>query len=125
MFYSRRVKNEVTGEDETKTEILNSAKEYQPEEVFTKIKEYSKDRKFIESIEAIVKLNVDPTKGDQMIRGTCVLPAGTGKEVRVCVFADNEFHEELKNVGADMIGDDQVLTDIQNGIINFDKIICT
>ena len=95
MFYSRKVKNEVTGEDETKTEILNSAREYQPEEVFTKIKEYSKDRKFIESIEAIVKLNVDPTKGDQMIRGTCVLPAGTGKEVRVCVFADNEFHEEL------------------------------
>ena len=60
-----------------------------------------------------------------MIRGTCVLPAGTGKEVRVCVFADNEFHEQLKEVGADMIGDDSVLTDIQNGVINFDKIICT
>lgn len=60
-----------------------------------------------------------------MIRGTCILPAGTGKEVRVCVFADNEFHEELKAVGADIIGDDQIFTDIQNGIINFDKIICT
>jgi large subunit ribosomal protein L1 len=41
-----------------------------------------------------------------MIRGTCVLPAGTGKEVRVCVFADGEFHDQLKEVGADLIGDD-------------------
>lgn len=106
MFYSRKTKNDVTGEDEEVTEILNSAKEYQPEEVFNKIKEFSKDRKFIESVEAIVKLNVDPTKGDQMIRGTCVLPAGTGKEVRVCVFADGEFHEQLKEIGADVIGDD-------------------
>jgi len=106
MFYTRKSKNEVTGEDEEVTEILNAAKVYQPEEIFTKIKEYSKDRKFIESIEAIVKLNVDPTKGDQMIRGTCVLPAGTGKEVRVCVFADGEFHEQLKEIGADVIGDD-------------------
>lgn len=106
MFYSRKTKNDVTGEDEEVTEILNSSKEYQPEEVFNKIKEFSKDRKFIESVEAIVKLNVDPTKGDQMIRGTCVLPAGTGKEVRVCVFADGEFHEQLKEIGADVIGDD-------------------
>ena len=125
MFYTRKSINEATGEDEKSTEILSSSKEWQPEEIFSKIKEFSKDRKFIESVEAIVKLNVDPTKGDQMIRGTCVLPAGTGKEVRVCVFADNEFHEQLKEIGADVIGDDQVLTDIQNGIINFDKIICT
>jgi large subunit ribosomal protein L1 len=44
-------------------------------------------------VEAIIKLNVDPTKGDQMIRGTCILPAGTGKETKVCVFADKEFHD--------------------------------
>ena len=79
----------------------------------------------METIEAIVKLNVDPTKGDQMIRGTCILPAGTGKEVRVCVFADGEFHQQLKEVGADIIGDEHVLNDISNGILNFDKIICT
>ena len=64
MFYTRKSINEVTGEDEKTTEILSSSKEWQQEEIFTKIKEYSKDRKFIESIEAIVKLNVDPTKGD-------------------------------------------------------------
>jgi len=64
MFYTRKSINEVTGEDEKSTEILSSSKEWQQEEIFTKIKEYSKDRKFIESVEAIVKLNVDPTKGD-------------------------------------------------------------
>lgn len=125
MFYSRKSKNEVTGEDEEKTEIMNSKKEYQPEEIFKKVKEFSKERNFTETMEAIIKLNVDPTKGDQMIRGTCILPAGTGKEVRVCVFADNEFHAQLKEVGADIIGDDSIFTDIQNGTINFDKIICT
>jgi len=51
-----------------------------------------------------VKLNVDPTRGDQMIRGTCVLPSGTGREVRVCVFAASDFHAELEAVGADIIG---------------------
>jgi len=60
-----------------------------------------------------------------MIRGTCVLPAGTGKEVKVCVFADPEFHSELTAAGADVIGDEQVMTDIGNGKIEFDKIICT
>ena len=85
----------------------------------------SKERKFDESVELIVKLGVDPTKGDQMIRGTCILPAGTGKEIKVCVFADGEFHQELKAVGADVIGNDQTLQDIANGKIDYDKIICT
>lgn len=60
-----------------------------------------------------------------MIRGTCILPAGTGKELKICVFADNEFKDALLANGADIIGNDQVLTDIANGIINFDKLICT
>ena len=64
MFYTRKSKNELTGEDEEKTEIMNSAQVYQPEEIFKKIKEYSKERKFTETMEAIIKLNVDPTKGD-------------------------------------------------------------
>ena len=52
------------------------------------MKELSKEREFKESVEAIIRLNVDPRQGDQNIRGTCVLPAGTGKTVKVCVFAD-------------------------------------
>lgn len=60
-----------------------------------------------------------------MIRGTCILPAGTGKEIRVCVFADADFHAQLREAGADIIGDDNILTNIANGEIAFDKIICT
>ena len=66
----------------------------------------SKSRNFRETIDTIIKLNVDPTKGDQMIRGTVNLPAGTGKEIRVCVFADKVYHDELREAGADVIGDD-------------------
>ena len=60
-----------------------------------------------------------------MIRGTCVLPAGTGKSIRVCVFADNEFHKDLVEAGADLIGNDDVLNNISKGEVPFDKIICT
>jgi large subunit ribosomal protein L1 len=63
-------------------------KELSCKEAILKIKEVSKERKFKESVEAIIRLNVDPRQGDQNIRGTCVLPAGTGKQVKVCVFAD-------------------------------------
>ena len=60
-----------------------------------------------------------------MIRGTCVLPAGTGKEVKICVFADQEFHPRLLEAGADFIGTDQIISEIADGTITFDKIICT
>ena len=65
---------------------------YKEDEVIPVVKEMSKKRGFTESLELILKLNVDPTQGDQNIRGTCVLPAGTGKEVKICVFANSEFH---------------------------------
>lgn len=100
-------------------------KEFDAADIFKRAKEISKERKFEESFEVIVKLNVDPTQGDQNVRGTCVLPAGTGKEVKVCVFAGEEFHEECKAQGADFIGTDQILKDIGEGIIPFDKIIAT
>ena len=59
------------------------------------------------------------------MRGTCVLPAGTGQEVKVCVFAGDEFHEDLLSQGADFIGDDNILKEMGEGVINFDKIIAT
>ena len=60
------------------------------------------------------------------MRGTCILPAGTGKEVRVCVFTGEELHEEIKKQGADVIGNEQVLKDIGEGAtMPFDKIIAT
>ena len=122
MFYKQKVVNQG---DSDKYEVINTNKELAPEKVFDTLGQVSKERKFDESVEAIIKLNVDPTKGDQMIRGTCVLPAGTGKDIKVCVFADNEFHKELLEVGADFIGTDQTLAAIANGEVPFDKIICT
>jgi large subunit ribosomal protein L1 len=74
-----------------------------------KIKDISKERKFKEAVELILKLNVDPKQGDQNIRGTCVLPAGIGKEIRVCVFADKEREQAVKEAGADIFGTDEVL----------------
>ena len=122
MFYKQKI---VSQADSDKFDIINTKNEFKPEQAFDKLSQISKERKFDESVEAIIKLNVDPTKGDQMIRGTCVLPAGTGKAVKVCVFADNEFHKDLLEVGADFIGSDQILADIANGEVPFDKIICT
>ena len=105
--------------------MVNTGKEYDPAEVFNKVKEFSKERQFDESVDVVVKLNVDPTRGDQNIRGTCILPNGTGKEIRVCVFADKEFHNDLKEAGADIIGSEQIISEIAEGNINFDKILCT
>lgn len=123
MFYKSKSGNENMSLHDVN--VVPGKSEYKIEEAFGRIKEASKERKFDETVDVMVKLNVDPTKGDQMIRGTCVLPAGTGKEVKVCVFADPEFHDQLAAVGADVIGDDQIMTDIGNGKIEFDKIICT
>ena len=81
-------------------------KEYPVNEVFTAARNSGKERKFVESYEVILQLNVDPKYFDQNVRGTCILPAGTGNEVKVCVFSGNEFHEEVKTAGADVIGDD-------------------
>lgn len=68
---------------------------------------------------------MDPTQGDQNVRGTCVLPAGTGKEVKVAVFADPQFTEQLQALNTDIIGDENLLKDIEKGLIAFDKIIAT
>ena len=62
-------------------------------EAIERAKEVSKERNFKESMDAIIQLNVDPTKGDQNVRGTCIMPAGIGKEVKVCVYAGVEMHE--------------------------------
>ena len=109
----------------SKTIKLAQQKSYEPMEVFTEMGKLSKERQFVESVDTIIKLNVDPTKGDQMIRGTCILPEGTGKSVKVCVFASSEVHEDLIAVGADIIGNDQTLLDIANGKIEFDKLLCS
>ena len=84
-----------------------------------------KSAKFDETVEIALKLNVDPRHADQMVRGSVVLPAGTGKTVRVAVIAKDAKADEAKAVGADIVGSDELVEDIQKGIMNFDVLIAT
>jgi large subunit ribosomal protein L1 len=84
-----------------------------------------KSAKFDESVEIALKLNVDPRHADQMIRGAVVLPNGTGKTVRVAVFAKGLKMDEAKAAGADVVGNDDLAEAIQAGNINFDVLIAT
>lgn len=81
--------------------------------------------KFKESIDIAVNLGVDPRKSDQVVRGASVLPAGTGKTVRVAVFAQGANAEAAKEAGADIVGFDDLAAEIQGGNLNFDVVIAT
>jgi large subunit ribosomal protein L1 len=81
--------------------------------------------KFDETIELAMNLNVDPRKSDQNIRGVTQLPAGTGKTLRVAVFAKGPKAEEAQKAGADIVGDEDLAEKIQAGEINFDRCIAT
>lgn len=81
--------------------------------------------KFDETVEIAIKLGVDPRHADQMVRGSVVLPHGTGKPVRVAVFAKGIKADEAKKAGADIVGDDDLANNIKNGVIDFDILIAT
>ena len=81
--------------------------------------------KFDETIELAVNLGVDPRHADQMVRGVCELPNGTGRTVRVAVFAKGPKAEEAKKAGADVVGAEDLMEQVQGGKINFDKVIAT
>lgn len=81
--------------------------------------------KFDETIEIAMNLNVDPRKSEQNIRGVTQLPAGTGKTLRVAVFAKGPKAEEARKAGADIVGDDDLAEKVQAGEINFDRCIAT
>jgi large subunit ribosomal protein L1 len=81
--------------------------------------------KFDETVEIALNLNVDPRHADQMIRGSVVLPNGTGKSVRVAVFAKDAKADEAKVAGADIVGSTELIEQIQEGNINFDTVIAT
>jgi large subunit ribosomal protein L1 len=80
---------------------------------------------FDESIDVAVRLGVDPRKADQMVRGTVALPSGTGKDVRVAVFAAGESADEARKAGADIVGADDLAAEIEGGKFDFDVAIAT
>ena len=82
-------------------------------------------KKFDETVDVACRLGIDPAKSDQLVRGTVVLPHGTGKKVRVLVFAKSEKHKEAESSGADFVGGDDLVEKIQGGWMEFDRIIAT
>src|SRR6266545_1158460 len=81
--------------------------------------------KFDETIEIAMNLGVDPRHADQMVRGVCTLPNGSGRKVRVGVFAKGAKAEEAKKAGADVVGAEDLVEQVQKGVIEFDRCIAT
>jgi large subunit ribosomal protein L1 len=103
---------------------IDVTKEYSVDEAMKTLKEL-KSANFDETVEVALNLNVDPRHADQMIRGSVVLPNGTGKTVRVAVFAKDAKADEAKAAGADLVGAADLIEDIQAGKIDFDIVIST
>ncbi len=81
--------------------------------------------RFDESVDVAVRLGVDPKHADQMVRGALVLPHGTGKNVRVLVFAKGEKAKEAEEAGADIVGADELVAKVSNGFLDFDTVVAT
>ncbi|GAA3764007.1 large subunit ribosomal protein L1 [Spinactinospora alkalitolerans] len=81
--------------------------------------------KFDPTVEIALRLGVDPRKADQMVRGTVNLPHGTGKTARVLVFATGDRAEQARAAGADYVGDDDLVEEIQKGFLDFDAVVAT
>ena len=105
-------------------EKIDSTRTYAVIDAFQLLKECS-SVKFDESVEVAVNLGVDPRKSDQAIRGSTVLPRGTGKSVKIAVFADGDQAEAAKTAGADYIGMQDLVEQIQGGLDDFDVVIAT
>jgi large subunit ribosomal protein L1 len=105
-------------------EKLEPGKHYDVKEALKILKECAKT-KFDESVEVAVNLGIDPKKSDQAVRGSTVLPKGTGKTVKVAVFAQGEQAKAAQSCGADVVGMEDLAEKIQGGFMDFDVVIST
>jgi large subunit ribosomal protein L1 len=103
---------------------IERTKNYPAAEALGLVKELA-TAKFNESIDAAVCLGIDARKSDQLVRGSVVLPAGTGKTVRVAVFAQGEKAEAARDAGADIVGLEDLAAEIKGGKLDFDRVIAT
>jgi large subunit ribosomal protein L1 len=103
---------------------VNRDKLYTLEEAVKLVKDAAK-AKFDETIEVALNLGVDPRHADQMVRGVCLLPNGSGRKLRVGVFAKGAKAEEAKQAGADVVGAEDLVEQVQKGVIDFDRAIAT
>jgi len=105
-------------------EKLEHGKFYAIEDALNLLKDLPR-AKFVESVDVAVNLGVDPRKSDQVVRGSTVLPHGTGKTVRVAVFAQGENADKAKAAGADIVGFEDLAEEVKKGNMNFDVVIAT
>ncbi|NBO54553.1 MAG: 50S ribosomal protein L1 [Actinobacteria bacterium] len=102
----------------------NRDDEYTPTQACELIKQTA-SAKFDETVEVAIRLGVDPRKADQAVRGTVALPSGTGKNIRVAVFAAGDAAQAAKDAGADIVGADDLAAEIEKGNMDFDLMIAT
>ena len=107
-----------------RVKLIDSTKQYDPDELVALVKQTAK-AKFDETIEVSLRLGVDPRHADQQVRGTVVLPNGTGKTVSVLVIAKGEKANEAAAAGADFVGAEDMIAKIQGGWFGFDVCIAT
>ena len=103
---------------------IDRSKLYPVTEALSLVKECA-TAKFDESIDVAVQLGIDPKKSDQLVRGSVVMPAGTGKTVRVAVFAQGDKAEQAKAAGADIVGMEDLAEQVKGGNLNFDVVIAS
>ncbi len=115
----------LTKRQKLTAEKIQAGKAYSIEEAVAVLSELSSQVKFKESIDVAVNLGIDARKSDQVVRGSTVLPNGTGKDVRVAVFTQGENAEKAKAAGADIVGMDDLAAEVKAGNLNFDVVIAS
>jgi large subunit ribosomal protein L1 len=109
---------------EKAAEMVDAEKAYSLEEAIALVKQLPAPN-FDQTVTISFKMGADPRQSDQMVRGSCPLPNGSGKEVKVLVFAEGEAATEAKNAGADHVGFDSLIKEVQGGMMDFDAVIAT
>jgi len=109
---------------EKAAEMVDAEKAYPIEEAIALVKKLPAPN-FDQTVTISLKMGADPRQSDQMVRGSCPLPNGSGKEVKVLVFAEGEAATEAKNAGADHVGFDSLIKEVQGGMMDFDAVIAT
>ena len=114
----------LTKKQKVAVEKIEEGKLYAPIEAFTLMKEIS-SANFDETVEGHFRLGIDTRQADQQLRGMISLPNGSGKSVRVAVFAEGDAAKAAEAAGADIVGSDDLIQDIQNGMLDFDATVAT
>jgi len=105
-------------------ELVDQVRKYSVDEACALVKK-ARYAKFDETVDLAIRLGVNPKHADQMVRGALVLPHGTGKTVRVLVFAKGEKEREAREAGADLAGSDDLVAKVSEGFLDFDRVIAT